>query len=321
MKILITGASGFLGRHVVAALQGTEHDLTLLSRTSREGFVTADVLDPSSLDAPFRGVDTVVHLAGLVDHHAAASARVREVHVTGTRHVIAAARKAGVGRLVHLSTSGTVAISTEPQAVANEQSPTPVELIHQWPYYRSKLHAEEVALAAADDTLQVVCLNPSLLLGPGDKDGSSTAAVRLFLDDQVPFCPRGGLSFADVRDVADTVVAAFSAGRSGERYLLGAANMTFRLFYERIARISDRPAPRWQAPKALDKVLDWFPNLGKDGFALGYETNRADLQMSAHTWYLDDTKARTELGWNPRDPLATLADTVQDLRVELARGA
>ncbi len=321
MKVFVTGATGFLGTHILEQLKG--HDVVALSRQPRTDvdFVVGDVLDPSSLAAAIDGCDAVIHAAGLVDHGDAMAEQLWRIHVRGTENLLDAAKSASVRRVVIVSTSGTVAVSADANAVATEDSPTPLGIINDWPYYRSKLFAEQLALTAASDELEVVSLNPSLLLGPGDVDGSSSAAVRLFLDGQVPVCPRGGLSFADARDVAETAVSALTLGRSGERYLLGSANMSFKLFYDRLARIAGRPAPRFVAPAAATKVLDWFPSLGKNGFAIGYDMNRIDLQMSAHTWYLDDSKARQELQWAPRDPLQTLTDTIGDLKLMMAKGA
>jgi len=86
--------------------------------------------------------------------------------------------------------------------------------------------------------------------------------------------------------------------------------MSFALFFERIARLSDRSAPRLRAPAIATRFLRWLP----EGTELpGLGVSREEAELSAHTWYLDDRKARAELGWSPRDPLQTLADTVDDL--------
>src|SRR3954454_24208851 len=116
-----------------------------------------------------------------------------------------ASRRAGVKRVVVASTSGTVALS-EKSVVANEESPVPSALISRFPYYRSKLYGEQEALSHNRDGLEVVSVNPSLLLGPGDVYGSSTGDVRLFLDRAVPAVPQGGLSYVDARDAADALI-------------------------------------------------------------------------------------------------------------------
>lgn len=319
MKVVVTGASGFLGRHLLERLD--DHEVVAVSRSERSDprFVVADVTDEAAMTEVLQGADVLVHAAGLVSHDPVDSRKLLTAHLTGTEATLAAAKAAGVARVVYLSTSGVMAVSTEPK-VHTERSARPTHLLGTWPYYRTKWFAEEAALKAAKNGLNIVLLNPSLLLGPGDVDGSSTGAVSQFMEDMVAASPPGGLNFCDVRDVADAVVAAFTKGESGQRYLLGAANMSFREFYGVLARITDTPQPPLRAPKALRSVLSWLPAIGQNGFASGYSTTRYDLELACHYWYLDADRAEQELGWNPRDPLATLADTVSDIEWRLVQG-
>lgn len=324
MRILVTGGTGFLGRHVVRRLSAS-HEVVALCRSPRSdlgvGLAVGDVTDFGTLRGAAEGCEVVVHMAGMVSQHPDDAQRLYDIHVNGTRNVLEEARRAKVKRVVLMSTSGTVAISDKPRAIATERTPTPKDIIYRWPYYRTKLIAEEEALATARDGLEVVSLNPSLLLGPGDTSGESTKSVRMFLEDQVPMSPPGGLSFADVRDVAATVETALTRGRSGSRYLLGSANMSFHAFYERIARLTDQSPPLARAPQALRKVLEIVPKWGTGdaGFGFGFTVDRVGMEQACHTWYLDDTRARVELGWSPRDPMATLRDTVADI-LEGSRG-
>ncbi len=314
MKVLVTGATGFLGRRLLARLDG-DHDLVALVRRPVElGVETAagDVLDKDALVQAMDGCDVVVHAAGRVSHEPADAQEMWKVHVLGTENVLAACRLAGVKRLVHISSSGTVACSEDADFVATEDSPVPLTLIGSWPYYRSKLFSEQAVLAAED--LEVISINPSLLLGPGDETGGATQTVRYFLEDKLTAIPSGGLSFVDVRDVAEAVAAAVEGDMRGRRYLLGAANMTFEAFYSRLARISNKPPVRLKMPRFTRNVLSFLPELGKDeGLGFGAKIPREEVVMGCHTWYVDSSRARRELGWVPRDPLETLRDTVIDL--------
>lgn len=309
MKVLITGASGFLGTHLMERL-GREHEVVGLCRRpgSRDRCVAGDVCDAASLAGPMEGCDAVVHAAGGVSHRPEDSDWLHEVHVGGTENVLAAARSAGVERIVHVSSSGTVAVS-EREHVHDESSPEPLAVISGWPYYRAKLFAEQAALAGG-----AISLNPSLLLGPGDADGSSTGSVKLLLDGALPMVPGGGLSFVDVRDVADAVALALENGTPGERYLLGAANLTLADYYGRLARIAELPAPRLKLPAVGGRMMGWLPLGVKRAVADRFGADTFELEMASHWWYLDSAKAHRELGWSPRDPSETLADTVRDLR-------
>jgi dihydroflavonol-4-reductase len=199
--------------------------------------------------------------------------------------------------------------------VHDESSPEPLGVIAGWPYYRAKLFAEQAAQAAG-----AIILNPSLLLGPGDTEMSSTGSVKLLLDGALPAVPGGGLSFVDVRDVAEAVALALEHGRPGERYLLGAANLTLAEYYARLARIADLPAPRITLPAVGGRLLGWLPLGVKQAIADRFGADTFELEMASHFWYLDSRKAEQELGWTPRDPGETLADTVQDLRARAGPG-
>jgi dihydroflavonol-4-reductase len=224
-----------------------------------------------------------------------------------------------VKRVVVASTSGTVAVSAREDFVATEEDEAPIALIGRWPYYRAKLFAERAALAQNGPDFSVICVNPTLLLGPGDLRGSSTEDVRLFLERRIPAVPPGGLSFVDVRDAAEAMCLALEKGVPGARYLIGACNLTVRDFFARLAHVSGVRAPWVPVPKAPELGRAVAGVLGKLGQRLGVPlpVDPASLDMAQHYWYLDASRAERELGFRPRDPLATLADTVQDLR---ARG-
>jgi dihydroflavonol-4-reductase len=201
--------------------------------------------------------------------------------------------------------------------VADERTPSPLDVVAKWPYYRSKLFAEQAALEVAD--LEVVVLSPSLLLGPGDERGTAVRAVQYLLDGEVPAAPPGGICFVDVRDVAEAACSALERGSPGSRYLLGAANWSFAEFYERLARIAEVPAPSLRLPKVTRRVLEFLPKAAPAAFRSGPfaafgRVGREDLEFGCYWWWVDSSRARDELGFEPRDPGGTLADTVHDLR-------
>jgi dihydroflavonol-4-reductase len=324
MKYLVTGATGFLGRHLTRQLRGEGHTVLALARHAPGDFaetfgvsvVQGDVLDRSSLDAATKGCDGIFHCAGKVSRDAADAESLHRVHVLGTRHVMEAARAAHVRRVVVASTSGTVALSEDPDWISSEDSPTPTALIQRFPYYRSKLYAEQEAFAHARDGLEVLCVNPSLLLGPGDVYGSSTHDVRLFLDRAVPAVPSGGMSYVDARDAADGMVRAMTRGEPGKRYLLTGSNCTVREFFARLERISGVPAPRLALPKSASLARAGTEFLGRMVKKIGGElpVDPVSVEMAQLFWYVDSTRAERELGWHARDPIDTLVDTVGELR-------
>ena len=296
MKVLVTGATGFLGSHLAAALRARGHEVAPFSREAG-----GDVLDAERVRGAVRGCEAVFHCAGFVSRKPEDAEALYQVHTSGTKNVVGAARAAGVHRIVVASTSGTVAISDDPDHVATETDETPIGIIARFPYYRAKLFAERAALE-----MGAVCVNPSLLLGPGDARGSSTDDVRMVLERRVPVVPPGGASFVDARDAAEAMVLAMERGKPGERYLVTGCNITLRELFSRIARIAGIAAPMIGMPRALAGVL------AKAGPRVGIDA--ASLEMARYFWYASSAKAEKELGWTPRDANQTLADTVRDLK-------
>jgi len=324
-QTLVTGGTGFLGTHLLGVLQerGATSLRILISGGSsaaavlrRRGIevVEGSVTSPEAVEAAVSGVERIYHLAGRVSRNPDDARLLHEVHVEGTRLLCQAARRAGVGRIVLASTSGTMAISEDGKTIPDETSPTPLPLIARWPYYASKLYQERVAQQECAGGPELVILNPSLLLGPGDSRLSSTEDVLKFMGRDVPAIPPGGLNFVDVRDVAPVFAEAMKRGRSGERYLLGGYNWTFEKFFERLERLTKVKGPRLRAPGKLfqrgAQVLDavyrqWEKSPPVD---------RVSVEMAHCFWYLDASKARRELSFSARDPGETLYDTVAYLK-------
>jgi dihydroflavonol-4-reductase len=314
MKYLVTGATGFLGRHLRLALEEAGHEVVPFARSTG-----GDVLDAAAVRGAAAGCDGAFHCAGKVSRRLEDAEELYKVHVGGAKTLIDACVAAGVRRVVLASSSGTCAVSEDGQRAGTEDDDAPIGIIGRWPYYRAKLFAERAALARSGDGVEVVSVNPSLLLGPGDVGGSSTGDVRLVLEGAVRAVPAGGISFVDARDAADALRLAMDHGRSGERYLVGACNLTMRAFFERIARIAGVDPPWLAMPRSreLARIGAAFVErvAHRVGFAPGADPVSVD--MAQCFWYLDSTKAERDLGWRARDPNATLYDTIEDLR---ARG-
>lgn len=323
MKVLVTGATGFLGSHLVRLLLARADEVVALCRDEDEelsalgvAVVVGDVLDGPSVERAAQGCEGLFHCAGRVSRNPADAEALYRLHVEGTRTVLAAARKAGVRRVVVASTSGTVAVSDDPDHISTEDDDAPMGIIAQWPYYRAKLFAERVALEMNAVDFEVISVNPTLLLGPGDTRGSSTDDVRLFLERRVPVTPGGGLSYVDVRDAANALRLAMDLGEGGRRYLVGACNLTVREFFARLERVSGVKAPVLSSPR-LSPLGRWGASQLARLTEKYTSVDPVSVDMAQYFWYMDATRAETELGWKSRDPVATLGDTVADLR---ARG-
>lgn len=316
--VLVTGATGFLGSRVTPLLLERGVPVRVLTRSAAPDpplppeieVVPGDLESSEALAAALSGVRQVFHLAGRVSRDPEDAEALRRVHVDGTRRLAAAAREAGVRRIVLVSTSGTIAVSEEAEPDTAEGAPPPIRLIGSWPYYRSKWLQEQALRGAAGD-LEVVTVHPSLLLGPGDRRLSSTGDVLRFLAGQIRVVPPGGLNFVDVRDAAASTVAAMEKGRAGEKYLLGGENWSFGEFFEVLAEVSGVRGPRLSLPKRLYTAGGQISEELARQFGQEPAVDRISREMAGCYWYFRSDKAARELGHAPRDGRETLRDTVR----------
>ena len=294
MRVYVTGASGFIGGHVVRELreQGAE---------VRDEWI--DLLDRDRLHRAISGCDAVFHLAALYSYDAPA-AEHRRVNVEGTRLVVELCRELGIRRLVHTSTAGTCGpVAGKP--ATEEDGPPGWELAV--PYKRTKLEAERIVLTAARNGLDAVAVNPTTPVGDGDRfptptgrmiEGIAGGRYRAF----VP----GGVNVVDVRDVARGHVLAFERGRPGERYILGGADLTLRELFGAVAELAGRPRPRLEVPYAAARAL------GRVGIA-----NREEVALARLPMWFSWAKAERELGYRPGPVWPALARAVGDAQARL----
>lgn len=327
-KVWVGGASGFLGQTLVKELVSRGQDVVAVSRSGgviagvdpkRYETVRVDVTDADAVAESAKGSEVAYFAVGQVARDPDAALQLHRAHVVATEAGLDGLRRAGVRRVVVVSTSGTIACGVDPARMYSESDPTPHEVITRWPYYRSKLFAERAALQRNQSgAFDVVVVNPSLLLGPGDARASSTLDVRRFLAGQLPALPSGGIALVDVRDVAQAMTVAAERGRPGERYLLSAANMPLVVLFERLARLTGRRVPMLRLPKQpqLAVAAHWAYRKALDLVGGSTPIELSSVDMGSHFWYCDCAKAVRELGWAPRDAMQTLSDTVNDILAE-----
>lgn len=324
-RVAVTGGTGFLGEHLVRCLCEADapYDVRVLARSKSPVLARLGVplercdimgMTGAELSAAFAGCHAVFHLAGLVSRDPDDSQRMMRLHVDGTRRVLEAARAAGVQRVVVASTSGTVAVSDQPE-ILDESAGYATEVVAGWPYYVSKIYQEKLAFELGRELgLEVVCVNPSLLLGPGDRRLSSCNDVLRFMRRQIPTIPEGGVNFVDARDAARATLAALEHGRPGERYLLGGPNWTVAEFFGRLSRAAKVRGPRFSLPERFSLMGASLIEELYRAYDREPPVDRISVEMGYHYWWCDSSKAERELGFAARDAALTLVDTVRYLR-------
>jgi dihydroflavonol-4-reductase len=313
--VAVTGATGFIGHHLALLLQEAGAEVTALVRGSSKcqrlaaaGIVcrVAPLEDLDALTAVCRGCEFIFHVAGAVDFESDWQ-RFETVNVEGTRHVLTAARRCGVRRLIHTSSIVAVAASDRPHCADETSSWNLARL--KVPYVTTKRRAEEAALSASDRRLEVVAVNPACVIGPDDWSRSEFGTLcRRFWRGRIPFHFGGGANFVDVRDVARGHLLAAERGQAGQRYLLGGENRSYPAFFSELARVAGRPIFRLRLPNALATFLATLNASCRKRSARSYLTP-AQVRVLSLYFYFDCSKAQDELGYRARPLRQTLRDT------------
>ncbi|MBN2303472.1 MAG: NAD-dependent epimerase/dehydratase family protein [Anaerolineae bacterium] len=308
---LVTGGTGFVGSHVARALVAQGCTVRILRRaTSRLDAVqdiacehaVGDVLDYASLVDAMQGVDWVFHVAAVADYWRSNPARIYEVNVDGTRNVLRAAEETGVQRVIFTSSAAAMGYRDDDDLRVVDESVRFNWDVHLTPYGHSKFLAEAEVYRAIQRGLDCVILNPTVITGPGDLNQiSSSVVVEMARGHVPPTVPPGGVTVIDVRDVADAHVAAAERGRTGERYLLGAVDLTHKAWMRLTAdavgrRMTVIPLDGWM----IHVVAEAADILREGGVPIPIEGNQ--LRLSTRMMFYNCQKSWDEL-CEPKIPI------------------
>jgi dihydroflavonol-4-reductase len=307
--VAITGGAGFLGTHLVPLIRArcpdTRIQVTDALPSRPAGFdaavtyARADVLDLPSLVAAFQGVEAVVHLAGLVSFWRVDRDRLFAINRDGTRNVLRACARAGVRRLVHVSSAAAIGFTNNPHQPVAESLAFDWSVVPHKHYMLSK-RAGELELADADRYgVSAVIANPASMYGPGDTRNTH----RLFRALQrgvVRAVPPGGNNVVDVRDVAEALYRLISSDTRNERFILGGHNLTFVEINLTIARVLGVAPPPWRIPGAWRRPLCGAVRLAERLPGRPAMIAADDLESAFYFRYYSSAKAAQALGWTAR---------------------
>ena len=305
--ILVTGAIGFLGSAIAAALRARGHAVLVLARPSspRTNLNPADVVcegdlrDRASLAAALKGARYLFHAAADYRLWARNPEEIQRSNVEGTRLIMEEALSAGVERIVYTSSVATLkltdgASATEDNPLADGQG--------IGAYKRSKVTAERLVEAKIHrDGLPAVIVNPSTPIGPRDVRPTPTGRIIVeAASGRMPAFVDTGLNLAHVDDVATGHVAALERGRIGERYILGGENVFLADMLADIARLVERRPPTLKLPRTLLYPIAYGAELLARVRGVEPFITMDGLRMARHHMFFDDSKARRELGYVSR---------------------
>jgi dihydroflavonol-4-reductase len=318
VKILVTGAAGFLGSHVTRQLSARGADVRVLLRPSSSNraiadlpleYVTGDLRDSASLDRALVGVQKVFHVAADYRLWSKRSQDIYDSNVGGTKNLLEAAKRAGVEQFTYTSTVATIAVDRpEPP---NEFTDAKLEEMVGH-YKRSKWLAEKEVLNAAKAGFPAIVAMPTTPAGPWDWKPTPTGKIILdFLNGKMPGYVETGLNFVGVEECAAGHILISEKGIVGERYLLGSENLTLKAVLDILSQITGLPAPTWKishrmalgvayAETAFSRLIGREPQIPVEG-----------VKIAQHMMFVDSSRAPRELGFQPGSATAAFERAVR----------
>jgi len=306
MTTLVTGAAGFLGSHVARQLVARGEEVRVLMRTSSSNraisdlsleYVTGDLRDVASLERAMKGVERVFHVAADYRLWAKKPQDIYDSNVGGTKNLLAAAKQAGVAQLIYTSTVATIAVD-RPE-LPNEFTDAKLEEMIGH-YKRSKWMAEQEVLREASEGAPIIVAMPTTPVGPWDWKPTPTGKIVLdFLNGKMPGYVDTGLNFVGVEDCAAGHLLISEKGKPGERYLLGAENLTLKGLLDLLAKISGLPGPFLKIPHGIAMGVAYvntaFSRLAGKEPGIPVE----GVKIAQHKMFVDASRAQRELGFKP----------------------
>lgn len=318
MKTLVTGAAGFLGSHVTRQLVARGASVRVLMRPSSNNraisdlpleYVTGDLRDPHSVERAMNDVQRVFHVAADYRLWARHPQEIYDSNVGGTRNLLAASKNAGVEQFIYTSTVATIAVD-RPELPSEATDSKLEEMVGH--YKRSKWLAEQEVLQAAKQGFPALVAMPTTPVGPWDWKPTPTGKIILdFLNGKMPGYVETGLNFVGVEECAAGHLLVAERGAVGERYLLGAENLTLKELLEILAKITGLPAPTRKISHGLalsvayiETAFSWLvrkePRIPVEG-----------VKIAQHKMFVDCSRAPRELGFQAGSVVAALERAVR----------
>jgi dihydroflavonol-4-reductase len=318
MTTLVTGAAGFLGSHVARQLVARGESVRVLMRPSSNNraisdlsleYVTGDLRDPASLDRALNGAKRVFHVAADYRLWAKNPQDIYDSNVGGTKNLLAAAKKTDVEQLIYTSTVATIAVDRP--ALPNESTDSQLEEMVGH-YKRSKWMAEQEVLKAANEGLPVIVAMPTTPVGPWDWKPTPTGKIILdFLNGKMPGYVETGLNFVGVEECAAGHLLVSERGKVGERYLLGAENLTLKDLLDMLARITGLRAPGMKIPHGVALGVAYVETVFSRLFGKEPQIPVEGVKIARHKMFVDCSRAQKELAFQPGSVAAALERAVR----------
>ena len=319
---VITGGAGFIGSHLVENLRNRGERIRVVERPGADTshlppeieMVRADIRDRQAIAKALEGARYVYHLAANPNLWVRDRAEFDAVNHIGTVNVLDAAFEGGAERVLHTSTESILTCARQSGPIAEDVEVTLADAVG--PYCRSKLLAENAAMARARAGKHVVIVNPTMPVGPGDRGPSPpTRLIRDFCLGRLPALMNCTLNIVDVRDTAEGLVRAMERGEPGRRYLIGGENLTLASMLGILSELTGVPVLRWSVPYPLGLAVAHFSEFWADH--VSGKTPKATVtgvKLTRRTMHFDASRSLAALDLTIRPARQSLADSVEWLK-------
>mgnify|MGYP002629155735 CR=1 FL=1 len=305
-NILVTGATGLLGKEITdQLLTNPSYKLRALVRDNNNSLpkkveqCTGDILDSNSLDAALKGIDYVIHAAAFISFNSRKRKQLFETNVEGTKNIINACLEIGTKKFVHIS---SVAAIGKPESVLDALEEVIVDENHKWQestinsnYGKSKYLAELEVWRGQAEGLPTVIINPSVILGEGDLNKSSSQLFKYVLKEN-PFYTNGYLNYVDVRDVAKMAISIMKDKTENQRFIANSGKVSFETFFHKIAELLGKKAPSILLGKRLINILWRVEYLRGLIFGIDPLISKETAFTARSNVFFNGQKAESELG-------------------------
>jgi nucleoside-diphosphate-sugar epimerase len=331
-NVLVTGATGFVGKQLALRLAGSGHKVHAMYRSEANinelehpniRLFKGTLTDLASIDNAMKGCDQVYHLAAFAAVWTRKPEEIYEQNVQGTTNILESALKHGVKKVVHTSTAGVFGPSGEKPN--SEDNPIPeTHFVH---YDRSKARAEETINTYVRDGMDVIIVNPTRVFGPGKLGDSNgvTRMIRDYIKGKWHIIPGSGQSVGNyvyIDDVVEGHILAMEKGRTGERYLLGGSDLSFNEFFNILKEVTGSHYFLIKVPLFIGiSIAAIMLTIAKLTGRMPLITPGL-LKRYSHHWAVSSEKARSELGYDPvdfREGLRRTVEWLQTINIEYGK--
>jgi len=329
VRVLVTGATGFIGTSLVRELVHRGDNVNVFCRHSSD-ISTLDAkrisvyrgeLNSEEVARSMEGCEAVFHLAAYAKNWSKDPMEFHRVNVAGTKAVLDAVKKCGVKRMVY--TSSNLTLSPSNGSTTDETTPRTVPFFTE--YERSKAEAENAILTRVKEGMDVVIVNPTRVFGPGvmSEGNSVTKLVQMYLQGRMRLIlgdgnMRGNYGF--VHDVVRGHVLALERGKTGERYILGGENVSFNDFFDILSNITARSRRMAHLPESVAIAFATFEGL-RARVSGHYPLITTEwLRLFVANWACSTEKAKRELGYHVTPLRDALVETIKWLQTRAREG-